>query len=34
MATDDRKQIAGSGQRATFRHITGDMLLQQQVWTH
>jgi hypothetical protein len=34
MATDDRKQIAGSGQRATFRHITGDMLLQQQVWAH
>jgi hypothetical protein len=34
MATDDRKQLAGSGQRATFRHITGDMLLQQQVWAH
>lgn len=34
MATDDRKQLAGSGQRATYRHITGDMLLQQLVFTH
>ena len=32
MQTDDRKQLAGSGQRATFRHITGDMLLQQMVF--
>jgi hypothetical protein len=32
MATDDRKQIAGSGQRASFRHITADMLLQQLVF--
>jgi hypothetical protein len=29
MQTDDRKSLAGSGQRATYRHITGDMLLQQ-----
>ena len=29
LQTDDRKQIAGSGQRATYRHITADMLLQQ-----
>ena len=34
MATDDRKSLAGSGQRATYRHITGDMLLQQLVWAH
>ena len=32
MATDERKQIAGSGQRATYRHITADMLLQQLVF--
>jgi len=32
MQTDDRKQLAGSGQRATFRHITADMLLQQFVF--
>jgi hypothetical protein len=32
MATSDRKQIAGSGQRATYRHITADMLLQQLVF--
>jgi hypothetical protein len=29
LQTDDRRQIAGSGQRATYRHITADMLLQQ-----
>jgi hypothetical protein len=34
LQSDDRKQIAGSGQRATYRHITGDMLLQQMVLTH
>jgi hypothetical protein len=34
LATDDRKQLAGSGQRATYRHITADMLLQQLVFTH
>jgi hypothetical protein len=34
LQTDDRKQIAGSGQRATYRHITADMLLQQMVFTH
>ena len=32
LATDDRKQLAGSGQRATYRHITADMLLQQLVF--
>lgn len=31
LQSDDRKQIAGSGHRATYRHITGDMLLQQLV---
>jgi hypothetical protein len=31
MQSDDRKEIAGSGQRATFRHITGDMLLQEMI---
>ena len=34
LQTDDRKQIAGSGHRATYRHITGDMLLQQLVPAH
>ena len=29
LQSDDRKQIAGSGHRATYRHITGDMLLQE-----
>jgi len=33
-ASNDRKEIAGSGQRATFRHITADMLLQQLVFQH
>lgn len=32
-ASSDRKEIAASGQRATFRHITADMLLQQLVFT-
>ena len=32
MQTNDRKEIAGSGQRATYRHITADMLLQQMVF--
>ena len=31
LQSDDRKQIAGSGHRATYRHIMGDMLLQQMV---
>ncbi|MFL6724939.1 MAG: hypothetical protein ACJ8FS_00310 [Sphingomicrobium sp.] len=31
LQSDDRKQIAGSGHRATYRHITGDMLLQELV---
>jgi hypothetical protein len=34
MQSDDRKEIAGSGQRATYRHITGDMLLQEMVAAH
>ena len=34
LQSNDRKQIAGSGQRATYRHITGDMLLQQLVMAH
>jgi len=34
LATDDRKQIAGSGQRATYRHIDADTLLQQMNWAH
>jgi hypothetical protein len=34
LQSDDRKQLAGSGQRATYRHITGDMLLQQMVLAH
>jgi hypothetical protein len=32
MKTDDRRELAGSGQRATYRHITADMLLQQLVF--
>jgi len=32
MQTNDRREISGSGQRATFRHITADMLLQQLVF--
>ena len=32
MSTNDRKELAGSGQRATYRHITADMLLQQLVF--
>ena len=34
MQSDDRKELAGSGQRATYRHITGDMLLQELVAAH
>jgi hypothetical protein len=34
LQSDDRKQLAGSGRRATYRHITGDMLLQQMVMAH
>ena len=34
LQSDDRKEIAGSGQRATYRHITGDMLLQEMVMAH
>lgn len=32
--SDDRKELAQSGQRATYRHITGDMLLQELVMAH
>lgn len=34
LKSDDRKELAGSGQRATYRHVTGDMLLQQMVLAH
>jgi hypothetical protein len=34
LQSDDRKQLAGSGHRATYRHIMGDMLLQQLVMAH
>jgi hypothetical protein len=34
LQSDDRKQIAGSGHRATFRHLEGDMLLQQLIAAH
>ena len=34
LQSDDRKEIAQSGQRATYRHITGDMLLQEMVMAH
>ena len=34
LQSDDRKQIAGSGHRATFRHLEGDMLLQQLIPAH
>ena len=34
LQSDDRKEIAQSGQRATYRHITGDMLLQELVAGH
>lgn len=33
MATTTRQSLTESGHRATFRHITGDMLLQQMNWT-
>ena len=29
-----RQSIAGSGQRATYRHLGSDMLLQELVWSH
>jgi hypothetical protein len=34
LQSDDRKQLAGSGHRATYRHLTGDILLQQLVMAH
>lgn len=34
LQSDDRKEIAQSGQRATYRHINGDMLLQELVPAH
>jgi hypothetical protein len=34
LQSDDRKQLAGSGHRATFRHLEGDMLLQQLIMAH
>lgn len=32
LATTDRKSMAASGARATYRHITGDELLQEMTW--
>jgi hypothetical protein len=29
-----RQAMAGSGQRATYRHLGSDMLLQEMVWSH
>ena len=29
-----RQNMAGSGQRATYRHLGSDMLLQEMVWSH
>jgi hypothetical protein len=29
-----RQSLAGSGQRATYRHLGSDMLLQELVWSH
>src|SRR4051794_33816902 len=29
-----RQSLAGSGQRATYRHLGSDTLLQEMVWTH
>ena len=34
LQSDDRKELAGGGHRATFRHLEGDMLLQQMVLAH
>ena len=33
MAQTTRQAMAGSGQRATYRHLKGDMLLQEQLWS-
>ena len=32
-AQTTRQQAAGSGQRATFRHLKGNMMLQELLWT-
>jgi hypothetical protein len=29
-----RQSMAGSGQRATYRHLGSDMLLQEMIWSH
>lgn len=34
MAMDTRQSMAGSSKRATFRKLTGSMLLQQMIWSH
>jgi hypothetical protein len=34
LAQTTRQGIAGSGQRATYRHLGSDMLLQEMVWSH
>ena len=33
LAQTTRQAMAGSGQRATYRHLKGDMLLQEQLWS-
>jgi hypothetical protein len=33
LAQTTRQSMAGSGQRATYRHLKGDMLLQEQLWS-
>ena len=34
LAQTTRQAMAGSGQRATYRHLGSDMLLQEMVWAH
>lgn len=34
LKTTDRQEMAQSAARAKFRHLTGDMLLQELVWAH
>ena len=34
LAQNTRQQIEGSGQRATYRHLGSDMLLQEMNWSH
>jgi hypothetical protein len=34
LAQTTRQGMAGSAHRATFRHLKGDMLLQEMIWSH